>query len=61
MKNIFWFIFLPIAVLCLIGSWNSEHPVFSIIQAVFSMFVWYLLLKIVFWAIRKLRNKQNNL
>ena len=55
MTGIFWLIFLPIAVICLIGSWNSEHPVFSIINAIFPMFVWYLLLKIVFCVIRKLK------
>ena len=58
MKNIFWVIFLPIAVLCWIGSWNGEHPLFSMLQAVFAMFVWYILLKVVFFVIRKWGQKQ---
>ena len=60
-RTIFWILYIFIAVLSLMGSWNPLNPYIMIITFVGSLIVWYLILKLIFWVVRKLRNKQNNL
>ncbi len=53
-KAIFGIIYALMASFGIIGAWNPENPLLSLLRIFLGLIVWYPILKGIFWIIRQL-------